>query len=397
VRTPRHRVSPARVAAALLALLALLALTCFDGQALRHEPCADHLDCGPQLRCDAGYCGGPPPLFECGAVVEVDVDNFAPSLMLIVDRSGSMADPARWTLVQQLVAGLIDRFGDAINLGLVLFPSASASGLQTQRDCQNQLRPEHALGPDRAQAILAALASTEPRGASPTTGAVQLALQHFTATEQQVVLARADLISTPGGDALDAALLAQVHEALPRALLLITDGAPNCGADLLDADDPFSKFETFDPALLAVAEQARARQIPLFIVGVALEDALSPVLADGQPDSVNPYQVMRQLAEAGGGAYYVAAQAAELFDALAALPAPILTCTIPLDPAPDYPERIEVLVDGAPVELAQAAACAASGYRFTSAAMDTIELCGAACTRYQATGALRLSHRCPAQ
>jgi len=397
VGTPRHRVSPARLA--LPALFALLALTCFDGQALRHEPCADHRDCGPQLRCEAGYCGGPPALFECGAVVEVHVQSFAPSLMLVVDRSGSMADPTRWALVQGLISGLLDRHGGALNLGLVLFPSASASGLQTQRDCQNQARPELALGPDRAEAILAALANTEPRGASPTTGALHLALQHFTSTEQQVVHTRADLISTPDDDALEAALLAQVHEALPRALLLITDGAPNCGAEQLDADDPFAKFETYDAAIYAVAEQASARQIPLFIVGIALEDALSPVVADGQPDGVNSYQVMRGLAEASGGAYYNAedADADALFDALAALPAPVLACTIPLDPAPDYPERIELAVDGAPVQLAQAPTCGAGGYRFTSAAMDTIELCGAACTRYRATGALRLSHRCPAQ
>lgn len=57
-RSARTQTSRCAVLAALLALP--LSTSCYDGLFLEGKSCAEDSNCGPNLRCEAGICGGPP-------------------------------------------------------------------------------------------------------------------------------------------------------------------------------------------------------------------------------------------------------------------------------------------------------------------------------------------------
>ena len=387
-------------ATALAAALAAGALGgCFDGEALRGAPCDDDAACGPRLRCEDGRCGGAPALFACGATITAEVRSLAPSVVLVIDRSGSMAEDGRWAAATALVEGLAATLAGEVNVGLFLFPTERATGFQITRDCQNEADLQVSVGPGFFEQVLEAMGAVTPKGAAPIAGALGTAAAHLADPGPEVAALSADLVSTPGEDSLSAAALAAIRAALPRALVLVTDSAPNCGDELLGADDISLKFKTYDPTARAAVEAARAAGIPTFVVGVAIVDAPSP--PDGQPAGVNTFTVLSELAAAGGTAragdrpFYAVEEVEALAAALAALPPAELPCALALDPLPDYPEWITVEVDGAPVRWAQAPSCGAEGFRFTGPELDAIELCGDACARYRASGALRIGQRCP--
>ncbi|MCA9662503.1 MAG: hypothetical protein KC486_29455, partial [Myxococcales bacterium] len=179
----------------------------------------------------------------------------------------------------------------------------------------------------------------------------------------------------------------------------------NCSDDAVTLTE---KLETLDGDAAAVIEAAAAEGIPTFVVGIAVENELTPNDAlnpddpgDARPDNINPFEVFNALAvlgqtpRAGDTRFYEPSDADALLDALAALPDATLDCALPLDPLPDYPALLEVAVDGRTVERRQAASCGDDGYRFTSDALDTIALCGDDCARFQVSGELTITYRCP--
>ncbi|MCB9703509.1 MAG: VWA domain-containing protein [Myxococcales bacterium] len=359
------------------AAIPALALACFSGAALRGEPCVASDECGPSLGCEGGFCGGPRQTFACGDGVTVAIDNLHPNIVLVLDRSGSMigelGETTRWEILRGLVGEIVETFGPSMNLGAVRFPSLDAEAKWGQLGCVSNTEPDVPLALANQAAILAAIPSAEelpPEGATPTTAAVRVALEHLRARDRQ----------------------------LTKALVLITDGAANCG----DAStSEYQLAEGYDDALPVTVAEAAAAGIPTYVVGIAIEDSLSPVFLDGQPDNINTFEVLSELAVAGGTAregavrFYEAGDLDELLAELAELPEAVLDCTIPLDPRPDYPELIEVAIDGKTYERRQGTACEGDGYRFTGEALDTIELCEGACARFQASGALSIGYRCP--
>lgn len=68
---------------------------------------------------------------------------------------------------------------------------------------------------------------------------------------------------------------------IPRAILLITDGAANC----IDDADPEVMFEQYDASIHTIVGDAFTLDgIPTYVVGVGIEDATSPAHKDGSPD-----------------------------------------------------------------------------------------------------------------
>jgi len=392
-RRTLHRIAAHGITAGLA-----LGVGCFSGESLRGEPCQGDDACGPRLLCTDNICGGQPETFACGEGVRVSIANINPNVVFILDRSGSMGDPigpgaddeaaSRWQTLRSITLAVVDAYGGSMNFGIVHFPAADASPNQVDRACNSNLNPTVPVESDNTEAILAALPMLEeeggdkgefvPAGAAPMAAAVRIGREH---------------------------LVDDLDRQLTKALVLIADSAANCSES---AETITEKLETLDTDLQAEIDAAAVDGIPTYVVGLAIADALTPDDAlnpdgkgDGQPDATNPYVLFNELATAGNKPrpaptrFYEPGDVDELVDALSALPAAVLDCTLPLDPAPDYPELIEVAVDGKIYERRQGPECVGDGYRFSRDTLDEITLCGNACSRFQVSGELTASYRCP--
>ncbi len=384
----------ARRIALALALLTGAVGACFTGEALRGEPCQEDDACGPRLACLDGICGGEPETFTCGDGVRVSIANIKPNVVFILDRSGSMSEPlapgeslSRWGALRGLVTAAASQLEGEVNFGIVHFPAADASPNQVDRACNSNLNPSVPVEAGNAGAILEAIPELGevagegvfvPAGAAPMASAVRIAREH---------------------------LVEDLDRQLTKAQVIISDSAANCGESAVTITE---KLETLDTDLQAEILAAAAEGIPTYVVGLAIVDELTPDdsldpdgAGDGQPDATNLFELFNELAILGDTArpgpvrFYESGDQAALLAELAALPDATLDCTLPLEPAPDYPELIEVEVDGKVYERRQAAECVGDGYRFSADSLDEITLCGSACARFQTSGELRISYRCP--
>jgi hypothetical protein len=155
--------------------------------------------------------------------------------------------------------------------------------------------------------------------------------------------------------------------------------------------------------------------IPTYVVGIDMSTALTPAQPDGAPDSIIPWCKMDELGEVGGkpkneapgmacneGAtdeqdFYSATNEIELQAALQAIVDDASSCVIQLDPAPNFPNLLEVEVDGNPIP--QVMDCAnEDGWVYVNpmGPYDQIELCGTACDELQLFGSADVFYFCDA-
>src|SRR5262249_1639340 len=154
------------------------------------------------------------------------------------------------------------------------------------------------------------------------------------------------------------------------------------------APDNTGLFEVYDDNLLAtVGDAFTTKMIPTYVIGIAIANTTSPTAKDGNPDNINTYDKLNELADAGGKArpgdvkFYDTENQNELQDALNEISMQILSCTIDLDPVPVYPDYVEVTVNGMAYGNKQVADCMAEdGWHFTNDMKNQIELCGKACS-----------------
>ncbi|MFZ5440847.1 MAG: vWA domain-containing protein [Myxococcota bacterium] len=129
-----------------------------------------------------------------------------PVVMLVVDRSTSMnqtfpgSASSKWVALRQALHGALPPWNDALELGLQVFPSASAAA------CTVSTSPELSPAFQQVDAVLARLDALSPGGSTPTALGVENA---------------------------GAALLGRRTAGSAKALILATDGAPDCN-DTLD-------------------------------------------------------------------------------------------------------------------------------------------------------------------
>ncbi len=288
----------------------------------------------------------------CAQVV-VNLAPVTPTVMMLVDRSGTMSDPfgsepSRWDALYGTLmdptTGVVARLAGAVRFGVAAY---------TARDRDNDGQVE---------------------GACPRMNVVAPALDNYGAIED-VYGSLAPLDETPTGAAIDAVLpaLAAVEEAGPKILVLATDGEP----DTCARPNPNGHAQARADALLAV-QQAYEAEIETYVVSVGGE-------AVGNPQAE---QHMHELANAGLGRAPDADPAAPLYVALAPdelvaafddIIGGVRTCTFTLEGMVDEEHAAggTVTLDGEELDY---------GTDWQLVDPSTIELLGAACDAILAGG-----------
>ena len=318
-----------------------------------------------------------------------------PNVMLVLDRSGSMADNfwdgdnnaatadvTRWNSLFNVVDSVVTSFNTDINFGAQYFPSDSAQDAYGAPACMVDVSPEVPVDIMNAEAILASLAPADIgdlMGATPATAGVESALAHLRSLDPDV----------------------------DRFVILVTDGAANCGADSDLSTCPAvgcELMETYDDRLpQVVAEAFDDEGIPTFVVGIDVNPTagVQGVGNDGQPEA-DTYLRLNDVAVAGGrplddaAKFFNAQNELELQSALDQIAGQVVSCTLPLADEPLSPAFVEIEIAGMLWDRIDDCTTE-DGWVFTNpdGPYDAIELCGAACTALAEQGALDVTFGCP--
>lgn len=334
---------------------------------------------------------------NCGEV-DYQLTAIPPNVVLVLDKSGSMVsdadadgdgvmdgywdhdgDPStelvtRWRSLHRVVESILGGFDAQIGFGAMLFPSASASDGYSSAACTIASAPEIPVAPMNAAAVLAGIPgadATDLHGATPTTAGIEAAAAHLEMLDPDV----------------------------PRYLVLVTDGAANCGGDAESVPDLLEIYDAQLPEV--VADLFENRGIATFVVGVDIRDELAGAGPDGMPEA-NTFVALDDIANAGGrpragdAAFYAADNEVELMEALAEIAGEVLTCEIPLDPPPLHPDFVEVEVGGEVLERVDD--CETQrGWQFveTEGPAAALRLCGSACDSLVDVGTADVTYGCP--
>ena len=285
-----------------------LASGCIGGR----TPLFDEPDAGHKVTCTSG---------------SVTLTRASPTVMFVLDRSASMStaiaargSQSRWQALGSALAAVLPQVTNAANVGALLFPS-TASGNQS---CSVMTSADLSPGVGNVAALTALMSSTSPGGLTPTASAID--------TAANIVLN------------IRAATAA-------RALVLATDGAPDCNS-ALDATTcrcasggvgrcGNAERCLDDTRTVKVISSYEARGLPTYVIGIQSvgDTSFSGVLnamadAGGRPKT------------SGGLRYYAASSEADLNAALTAIRDLVGVCTYLTTSVPDPNGLIVLTVDG---------------------------------------------------
>lgn len=306
-------------------------------------------ECGAGWTCEHGRC-----VEECPSIV-VDLTPVTPTVMLLIDQSGSMDQDfgrlQRWSAVDTALTdpgtGVLPALESEVEFGAALY--TSHNGSLGGEACPLLQTVGPALG--NAGAIGRLLADNGPDGDTPTGEAITAVVAELTATPP-----------APG--------------AGPRIIVLATDGEP----DTCEVPNP---QEGQDEAVQAAID-AYTAGVRTFILSVG-----SGVGAAHLQDMANAGAGL----PVGGGTdapYYVANNPEELTDAFRTIVGGVRSCTLRLDGevAPEDRAGGDVRLDGVPVPND-----ATNGWTMTDG--STLELRGDACRSFLGAGAPVLTAEWP--
>jgi len=316
-----------------------------------------------------------------------------PNIALVLDKSGSMvanpaglwdhdADPntpkiTRWNSLYQVVQFIVTDYNDSINFGANLFPSTAAQQKYDASACvvaANVEIPVAAKNKDNILNGIPQAGDTSLKGGTPTAAGVTAALNHLKTLDPQV----------------------------PAAVLLVTDGAANCA---MGAQPP-PLFENYDQNLHTIVQNAWTMdKIPTYVVGIDTKDAVSDNMQDGNPNATNTYQKLNELAVDGGKPkddpnekFYNAVNQIQLKAALDAIAADALSCFIPLESQPGFPEETKVIIGMEDIPMVTDCNTE-NGWVYEDDGMGLytgIRLCGTACDKLKMEKAADVEFYCTA-
>jgi hypothetical protein len=298
----------------------------------------------PQV--DAG--GSPPPAPTCGQqTFPVTVTRKTPNVMLVVDDSGSMADPvgnstqAKWDALRMAVEALLAKYPDAVQWGLSIFPQPLGDA-----DSCSPGAIDVPIGPGNGTKIAAklnAIIASTLSGSTPTPetlGAIQAA--------------RA--LSDTKND---------------NYILLVTDGVPTCA--------PASGVATTISALYAQTPSVRT-----FVVGIGNETESNPTLLD-------EWAVAGHTARSGTPKYYQVNTLTDLTGSIDTILGAVASCNYALAQKPDDPSLLTAYFDGKAVPIDPA-----NGVTY-DAASQSLVFHGAACDQIKKPSVMKIDvvYGCP--
>ena len=271
-------------------------------------------------------------LLDASASMDEDLTN--------VSCDGGCGAVSKWAEATAAINTVVGRTETTVNWGLKLFPDPVVSSV-----CAVANTVSVPVGPRNATAVAGAIADrTSANGGVRSAG--------NTAT-RAAEMAAADYLS----------MLADGNR---RMILLVTDGAPNCG--------PGSEPSAGDgEGAVAAIRQAWLQGIPTFVVGI---------VTSGDADD----EVLNEMAIVGGEprqnrpAYHPVAESAGLVDVLTAMVQDRAPCVyaLPQPPNDGYSNSADIAVTLDGVRLPYDSS-RANGWTYTDNAQTHVQLFGAAC------------------
>jgi hypothetical protein len=304
-----------------------------------------------------------------------DVEPLPSAIEVIVDVSQTMAttyvdhdflpstEPiTRWRMLATALQAWLPVLGDGTQLDMMIFPSIDALPPPSFEACESWIGP--GLGTPAGDLLdeLPPPESTFMMGANPADRAVSNAQS----------------------------MLADVDDSTKRAIVLLTDGAPNCGEG---GTSPGLQFDAVNDATRGWAEYAWALGIATHVVAIAVPEGEFGG-AQGEPIA-NHLEVLAGIAAAGGTTLLQANGQTQLDDALAFVVDQTRSCRASL-PAELVGTWIHVEIDGEVFyELGFGSCYGEPGFVYVDDGLyNTVEMCSAACDLFAASGSATLVEEC---
>lgn len=259
-------------------------------------------DLAPVAQVDMAPAVPPPPFCGIGMHTAAPAPPETTKLMMLVDRSGSMAETlpnsktTRWTAVVNALDGILQKTNDRVAWGLKFFP--------TTRACEVADGADAPLSLGNAMAISDLIHKTKPiQEPNVAASPVHLGLRKAAA-----------YLASQGGQGI-------------KAVVLATDGYPNCAGQ-----------EGREAALKAAADIA-AMGVKTYLIAVHTNDAATD-------------QFMNTLATAGGDPnqgsrkYYLATDQAAISAALEKITQNITRCVYVVPTPPPAPDFVALQIGG---------------------------------------------------
>jgi hypothetical protein len=246
-----------------------------------------------------------------------------PVVMFVLDRSGSMKNSfgttgTRWASLTNALAAALPPVDATMDIGALIFPSQDGDSAS----CQVPSVPDLAPAPGNVGLLMGRMETTSPGGHTPTAVALQAAALLLRG-ERAATSARALVLATDGAP--------DCNSALNPGTCTCAAGGSRCNSGILCLDDE----RTVD-AVASLADEG----LPTYVIGIQATDS----------DFVS---TLNQMAEAGGrpqlGAaqsYYAANSEAQLEAALVTIREQVGSCTYLSSSVPDDDDLIQLTLDG---------------------------------------------------
>lgn len=274
-----------------------------------------------------------------------------PEVMIVLDKSSSMrAVPPGgtmnlWGSAEAAINSLATELDPVVAFGLAMYPAVNPTGPASQENFCSTGEVVTGFAVDNADAVEGDLAAAYVFGNTPTAASL--------------IAVRNTLAATPKAD-----------PASPRIVVLVTDGAPNCGDPAgsrcvctASSSGLCHRLHCLDDDnTVAAIEGLAADGVAVYVIGFAVSGWDT---------------VLDRMAAAGGtgrSAHIPAENTSELQEALSSVTYEALPCRYELDEVPANLSYVKVVLDGDQVNPVSA-----SPDRGWQIAGDEIELVGEAC------------------
>ena len=250
-----------------------------------------------------------------------------PALMFVIDRSRSMLEPAqnatgrsRWRVLSDALANTLPPVDGSVELGALVFPVQAAS---QGTSCLVAGKPDLLPALNQANALLSLLRDSSPAGSTPTADAIDVAATALL-TVRAARSARALVLATDGAP--------DCNNALDPKTCTCVEGAMNCTpARCLDDQRTVSRIR-----------KAADAGLPTYVIGI--QDPNVSALSAAALDAM---ALAGQRPQPGGvHHYYAASSEGELQGALTRIRDEVGSCTYLTSSVPDAEGTISVNVNG---------------------------------------------------